>query len=127
MTKKVPKSTEKYSKLVISTLKYPKVPNSTEKYIKVIRDCRFFSWGGGTKVAKTTQNDQKVPKSTQNYIKILKITHKCPKVPISTNKYSKVHKRKGDHSFFFTGGTTKVAKNTENEKTSTQKYKKRGP
>ena len=34
----------------------------------------FIATGGTTKVAKDTQNDQKVPKITQKYRKILKIT-----------------------------------------------------
>ena len=79
------------------------------------------------KVAKNTQNDQKVPNSTQKYRKILKITHKYPKVPKSTKKYSKVHKSMGGPNIFFTGGTTKVAKNTQNDQKvpkSTQKYRK---
>ena len=66
----------------------------------------------------------KVPKSTQKYRQILKITHKCPKVPKSTKKYSNVHKSKGGPQFFFTGGTPKVAKNTQNDHKSTQKYSK---
>ena len=56
---------------------------------------------------------RKVPKSTQQCSKILKITHKYPKVPISTKKYSKVHKNKGGQPIFFTEGTTKVIKNTQ--------------
>ncbi len=44
---------------------YPKVPKSTQTYIKVRGDNQGFFTGGTTKVAKNTQNDQKVTKSTQ--------------------------------------------------------------
>ncbi len=50
-----------------------------------------------------------------------------PKVPKNTKKYSNIHESKGDHSFFFHRGTTKVAKNTQNDQNvpkSTQKYRK---
>ena len=81
-----------------------KVPKSTQKYRKVREDHRFFH-RGATKVAKNTQNYQK---STQKYSKvhkskggqqvflsqgrpqklpkILKMTKKCPKVLKSTEK-----------------------------------------
>ncbi len=56
----------------------------------------------------------KVLKSTEKYLKLFISTVKYLKVPESTKKYSKVHKSKGGPQFFFTGGTTKVAKNTQN-------------
>ena len=70
MTKKVPKSTQKYTKILKITKKYQKVPESTRKYINVRGDHNFFT-GGTTKVAKNTQNDQKVLKSTAKYSKLL--------------------------------------------------------
>ncbi len=93
------------------TQKYSKVQKNIQKYIKV--NMFFFTGGttggGGTKVAKNTQNGQIVPKNNQNYSKILNISHKYPTVPKSTQKYIKV---RGDHRFFSQGGP-QIFKNTK--------------
>ncbi len=111
MTKNVPKSTQKDRKKRKITHKYPKVRGGHS----------FFLTEGATIVAKNIQNDKK---NTQKCRKILKITHKYPKVPKSTKKYSKVHKSEGELYVFFHRGTTKLAKNTQNDQKCTQKYSK---
>ncbi len=107
MTKKVPKSTQKYRKILKITHKYPKLPKSTKTYINIREDHRFFL----TKVAKNTQNDQK---STQKYSKVqtkdstlLISTLKYQKVPKSTQKYIKV---KGTIGFFSHKSSQKYSK-----------------
>ncbi len=123
MTKKVPKSTQKYRKILKITHKYHKVPKSTKMYTKVHK-CKggpqfFFSQGVPQNYSKGPKKYPKKLKSTEKYSKLLISTLKYQKVPKSTQKYIKV---KWDHRFFFTGGTTKVAKNTQNDQKSTKKY-----
>ena len=129
MNRKVHKSTQKYRKILKITHKYHKVPKNTKKYSQVHNskgDYSFLSQGGPQKqpkILKMAKKHPKVLKSTEKSSKLLISTIKYLKVPKSTQKYIQVMV---GHRFFFTGGTTKVAKILKINKKSTQKYRHRG-